>query len=84
MKLLCYLSGVVTFEVARVNLMNVLGTIGKMLIASDVTDTLEPLQVYNHTHVKISLATCNKLFKQAVEHIALLVPNFLEQLVKSL
>lgn len=50
MKLLCYLSGVVTFEVARVNLMNVLGTIGKMLITSDSTDILEPLQVCKPCH----------------------------------
>ena len=45
-ELLCYLSGVVTLEAARVILMNVLGIIGKMLISSD-SDVLEPVQVYN-------------------------------------
>ena len=42
---LCHLSGVVTLEAARVNLMNVLGIIGKMLITSDSNDVLELLQV---------------------------------------
>ena len=50
-KLLCYLSGVVFFEAARVNLMNVLGTIGKILITSDSTDILEPVQVRIPRHV---------------------------------
>lgn len=45
MKFLCCLTGVVRLEAARVNLMNVLGIIGKMLISSDSTDVLEPLQV---------------------------------------
>ena len=42
--LLCHLSGVVTLEAARVNLMNVLGIIGKILMTSGSTDILELLQ----------------------------------------
>lgn len=44
-KLLCHLCGVVTLEVARVNLMNVLGIIGKMVVISNSADALEHLQV---------------------------------------
>ena len=53
MTLLCHLSGVVTLEAARVNLMNVLGMIGKMLIGSDSADVLEPLQVLKSNSVNL-------------------------------
>ncbi|XP_028410039.1 HEAT repeat-containing protein 3-like isoform X2 [Dendronephthya gigantea] len=43
-KLLCHLCGVVKLEPARVNLMNVLGIIGKMVVMSNSTDVLEHLQ----------------------------------------
>lgn len=42
--LLCYLSGVVKLELARVNLMNILGIVGKIMAASS-SDVIEPLQV---------------------------------------
>lgn len=41
--LLCHLTCVVKLEAARVNLMNVLGIVGKIIIASS-TDEIEPLQ----------------------------------------